>query len=92
MSEKKAKLHCRLTPIMSSETIMAHDNYNGSELGKLLFKIKPQDSAKFYIGRDKQEYIRGLRDAGVMSANRLYDMLCKTDRVEVEFFEQETEL
>lgn len=71
---------------------MAHDNYNGSVLGRILYKMKPDGETKFTIGRDKQEYVRGLKDAGVMHAGELYNMLCKSLSVEIEFFGQETDL
>lgn len=92
--EKKYKTVATLTPVAKSIEIDASGNHNGAELGHLLVKLLGlnlvmTDSRSGFVTRQHQEYVRGLRDAHVLEANYLYDMLCKHEKVEVVFYDKE---
>lgn len=86
---KKEKVkYAVLTPIMPSRKIRASGPYTAADLGKLLVARAGSGTVTLTRAKD-HEYIRGLRDAHMMDANLLYDMLAKVETVEVTFHEEE---
>lgn len=92
---KTTKLIARLTPVSTSLEVDASGVYSGAVLGKLLMPLAGidlafKDKQSGVITRAKaQDYVRGLKDAGVLHANDIYNMLCKHESVTVDVFEVE---
>jgi hypothetical protein len=84
---KRQKLVGVLTPIADAYEIQAGEKYSASYLSNILQKEMERTGTKeLIITSDKwQEYVRGLKDGGIMDAHRLYDMLCVHKRVKVHF-------
>lgn len=91
----KTKLKVRLTPVAPSMVIAAGDGNMGSTLGDKLIRelglnpVLSNGKEGTITRKDHQDYIRGLRDGGVLLANRLYDMLCTHEQVKIVLFHEE---
>ncbi len=73
-------------PVMPSVTIRAEGPYTSCDLGKLLLKMAEGNKTLTLTREKHHEYVRGLRDAHMMEARQLYDMLCTVKTVEVTFY------
>jgi len=91
----KTKIVARLTPVSNPVEIDASGGHAGATLGKLLMaqasiNMAFTDKKSGVIDREtSQQYVRGLRDAGVLYAHELYDMLCKHAQVKIDYYEVE---
>lgn len=92
----KMKTVATCTPVHPSMTIPASGPYSVADLGKLLYKMACERDHGAHPGpntvltltqRDDLQYLRGLKDAHVMEASQLYNMLAATKVVEVRFSE-----
>lgn len=91
----KMKTVAICTPVHPSHTFACSGPYTSSDLGKLLYKMACEkngghpgpNTVLTLTSRDELQYVRGLKDAGMLNARELYDLLASTRIVEVRFTE-----
>lgn len=95
MADKKMKTVATLTPISPAREIDASGGHVGAVLGRLLMaqasiNLAFTDQKSGVLDRETSlQYVRGLKDGGVLHAHILYDMLCKHDKVKIDYYEVE---